>query len=34
MSIFDTERNVVPLEENIKFQEWKERFIKNGNKAK
>lgn len=34
MSIFDTQRDVVPLEKNIKFQEWKERFVKNGNKAK
>ena len=34
MSIFDQERNVVPLEKNINYQKWKERFVKNGNKAK
>lgn len=33
MSIFDMERDIVPLEKNIKFLEWKERFIKNGNKV-
>lgn len=32
-SLFDMERNTVPLEENIRFKEWKEKFIKD-NKAK
>lgn len=36
MSLFDTKRDVVPLEKNIKYQEWKKRFVaaKKGNKAK
>lgn len=34
MSLLDMERDVVPLDKNIKYQEWKERFINNGNKAK
>lgn len=33
MSLFDMKRDVVPLDQNIKFKEWKERFIKD-NKAK
>lgn len=32
MSLFDMERNVVPLEENINFQKWKKKFI-NDNKT-
>lgn len=34
MSLLDIERNVVPLEKNVKYQEWKKRFVKNGNKVK
>lgn len=32
MSLFDMKRDVVPLDKNIKFKEWKEKFIKD-NKA-
>ncbi len=32
MSLFDMQRDVVPLDQNIKFKEWKEKFVK-GNKA-
>ena len=32
-SIFNFNKDVVPLDQNIKFKEWKERFIKD-NKAK
>lgn len=32
MSLFDMKRDVVPLDQNIKFREWKEKFIKD-NKA-
>lgn len=32
-SLFDMERDTVPLEENIKFKEWKEKHVKD-NKAK
>lgn len=34
MSLFDTRRDIIPLEKNIKYQEWKKRFVKDGNSAK
>lgn len=33
MSLFDMERDITPLDKNIKYLEWKKKFIKNGNKA-
>lgn len=33
MSLFDMKRDVNPLEDNVKFKEWKEKYIKD-NKAK